>query len=644
MIARVVLHGAVLDVRDEQRVAELLDGALERVEVHVLAVGAEGEHLRLVGQAVGALEVDLRELVDLRGLVAVVPVAREHLEHAGQGGGAHAAGVLAERVEDADGVAALVIGGQADEIPDRGAVERIGDDAVVAAGTADSAKMALGGLLGREPAGLGAGVLHHRAGDVVEAVYARDFLCKVVLRVLRVDVETPARDGDGVALHAEAELAQDVAHGVAVDVGAEYPVHAVHIQLAHQRLGGSGEAVNIAVHDLAGAQQLDQLAGAIDRYLGEVGVEALLVVGGGVGAHAEARGGAADAGAVEVGALEEDHLGVVRYLGVLAAHDAGDADGLVLVADAQHAGSQLALVAVQGADGLALARGADHDVPSVHAGEVEGVHRLAVLHHDIVCYVNYIVDRPHAHGGDALAHPLGRGLYLDVAHHARGVARAELGVLDIDLYMLMYVAAGALDYGGVQLQGLAEGHGGLAGQADDGEAVRAVRGYLELDNVVVAAYDGDDVVAGLAGLLDDEEAVLIGVGEVVQREAQLLERAHHAFRELAAEHGGVYLHAAGELGSVERHGDEVADLLVLRAGDYLQQALAADIDLAGPHVVGVVVTHHLNYLADHDAADALAHAGRTLDLGAGHGHRLGEVVVVLFLKAQLDELIEPLSR
>ena len=329
-------------------------------------------------------------------------------------------------------------------------------------------------------------------------------------------------------------------------------------------------------------------------------------MGGGVRAHAEASGGAADAGAVEVGALEEDHLGVLGDLGVLAAHDAGDADGFVLVADAEHAGVQLALVAVQGADGLALARGADDDVAAVHAGEVEGVHRLAVLHHNVVCYVNYIVD----------------------------------GLPDI--------AAGALDHGGVQLEGLVEGDCGLAGQTDDGEAVRAVRGDLELHDVVVAADDGDDVVAGLAVFLKDEEAVLIGVGEVVQREAQLLERAHHALGERAVEGGGADGHAAGQRGAGERHGHEVAQLLVLRAGDDLQVTLAADVDLAVPEgvlaaVSGVPEQVHLHYLADDDAAYALAHVVRALDLGAGHGHGLGEVTVVLFLKAQVYELIEPLS-
>ena len=72
-----------------------------------------------------------------------------------------------------------------------------------------------------------------------------------------------------------------------------------------------------------------------------------------------------------------------------------------------------------------------------------------------------------------------------------------------------------LDHRLVQPERLLERHCRLAREADDGEAVGAVRGYLELDHVVVSAYHGADVVAGLAGLLKDEQAVLNGVGEVV---------------------------------------------------------------------------------------------------------------------------------
>ena len=76
-------------------------------------------------------------------------------------------------------------------------------------------------------------------------------------------------------------------------------------------------------------------------------------------------------------------------------------------------------------------------------------------------------------------------------------------------------------------------------------------------------------------------------------------------------------------------------------GTKAQQALAAHIDLAGPHVVAVVVADHLHDPADDDIGDALAHVVRVLDLGAGHGHGLGKVVVVYLIQAHIDEFGEP---
>ena len=75
---------------------------------------------------------------------------------------------------------------------------------------------------------------------------------------------------------------------------------------------------------------------------------------------------------------------------------------------------------------------------------------------------------------------------------------------------------------------LVESGSGLAGQTEDGIAVRAVVRDLKVHNGVVAADDGVDVVAGLAVLLQDPDAVLNGIGEVVERQAELLQGAEHA--------------------------------------------------------------------------------------------------------------------
>ena len=66
----------------------------------------------------------------------------------------------------------------------------------------------------------------------------------------------------------------------------------------------------------------------------------------------------------------------------------------------------------------------------------------------------------------------------------------------------------------MQAQFLAKGSGGLTGQADDGQAVGAVGGDLKLHHVVVQAGHRLDVVAGLAVLVEDKDAVGDAVGEL----------------------------------------------------------------------------------------------------------------------------------
>ena len=192
-------------------------------------------------------------------------------------------------------------------------------------------------------------------------------------------------------------------------------------------------------------------------------------------------------------------------------------------------------------------------------------------------------------------------------------------------------------------RGLIKGHGGLTRQTDHGQAVRAVRRDLKLDHVVVHTDDGGDVVAGLhAVLLHDPQAVLDGVGVVMQRQAELLERAHHAVGRLAAQHAGVDLLAVGQERAVKRDGHHVADLLVLCTSDDLDRFIAAHIDLTDPHVVGVRVAHHLHDAARNNISECcLVQIRERLHLGAGEGHCLGKVVVGP--GRAVYEFIEPFS-
>ena len=66
----------------------------------------------------------------------------------------------------------------------------------------------------------------------------------------------------------------------------------------------------------------------------------------------------------------------------------------------------------------------------------------------------------------------------------------------------------------MEAQGDVIGGGGLPGQADDGEAVRAVGGDLKLHHMVIQAHHRLQVVPGLAVLVEDKDAVGDAVGEL----------------------------------------------------------------------------------------------------------------------------------
>ena len=88
---------------------------------------------------------------------------------------------------------------------------------------------------------------------------------------------------------------------------------------------------------------------------------------------------------------------------------------------------------------------------ALHAGEVEGVHGLAVLQHHIVGDIHNVVDGTDAGVPEPLAHPRGRGPDLHVLHQAGGVAGAEVGILNVDIHGLRDGAAAAFDFRGVEL-------------------------------------------------------------------------------------------------------------------------------------------------------------------------------------------------
>jgi hypothetical protein len=118
--------------------------------------------------------------------------------------------------------------------------------------------------------------------------------------------------------------------------------------------------------------------------------------------------------------------------------------------------------------------------------EVEGVEGLAHLVHHEVGDVRDVVDGALPDGLQAPDQPLGRRRDLHAAHHARGVARAQGGVLDLDRRELLRLPADAPRRQVWESHRRARERRRLARDAEVREAVRAVRGQVELEHEVVA--------------------------------------------------------------------------------------------------------------------------------------------------------------
>ena len=370
----------------------------------------------------------------------------------------------------------------------------------------------------------------------------------------------------------------------------------------------------------------------------------LLKFAGCLGTHAQSQSSLADGGAVEVGGFKDHHGGVVPDFAVQSAHDACQADGLILIGNDQHTGLQGPLGALQGGHGLALPGFPNHDLAGGDIAVVKGVHRLAVFQHDIIGNVHDVVDGPDAVGTQTLPHPLGRGADLHVGDHPGGVAVAQILCLYFHIQVVEDGAClRAVDHGLVVAHMLAKGGGSFPGQADDGVAIGPVVGDLEVNDGVVIADNQVNVIAGLSGVgLQDPDAVGEDAGQIVLGQAQFREGAEHTVGHLAPEFALGDVYAAGQIRVVQGGGHQVALVDVLGAGDDLHGLGLAYVHLADEHMVRVGVADDGHDLAHHHILDFRIHALPGLYLLAEDRQRFHKFLIGDLVQIH-ELLIDPFS-
>ena len=302
--------------------------------------------------------------------------------------------------------------------------------------------------------------------------------------------------------------------------------------------------------------------------------------------------------------------------------------------------------------------------------------RLAQVEHDVVGDVHGQGDGSHACGGEAVLHPgRRRCARVDAAHEAGDVAVASgapvygAGILgDDDVVAALPGAGHAVGVqprvGGVGRVGEAGagGVGVLAGHAAHGEAVAAVRGHVDLQDLLPQAEDADGVGPGCGRLL----ALVAVLGQpllehddtgVVLPDAELAGRADHAVGDVPVGLTRGDAEVAGQDGAGQAHDDVVTDVEVVGAADDAAAGqvggllagaggvvvLGADVDTA---VVDDLAVGLLLGLAGKDLADDEgAGDGRRNDalLLQAHAHEVGGELLGAQAGGDVDVLAQPFN-
>ncbi|MPM46230.1 hypothetical protein SDC9_92928 [bioreactor metagenome] len=151
--------------------------------------------------------IDGGKLVKIGGFVAVAEITAQNLQHGGQRGGAHHAGVLTKGIQDGDRSALRVGGRHADFIIGGGGDEGIGHDLRPADGAAEVPNLPLGFLPGGEAAAGGAA--HESFRNLIVAVEAGDLLGDVGALL---HIGAPGGNRDHIAVKSKTKGEQDLAH------------------------------------------------------------------------------------------------------------------------------------------------------------------------------------------------------------------------------------------------------------------------------------------------------------------------------------------------------------------------------------------------------------------------------------------------
>jgi len=370
---------------------------------------------------------------------------------------------------------------------------------------------------------------------------------------------------------------------------AEHPVDPLQGQFHDAGLRRIRKNFRHALRHPAARQTRDQVRRPVQGRAYPPGVRALLEPLGRLGPEPQPAGRDADARGVKTGGLQNDVNGILRYLGIGAAHYAGDGDGALCIGDDQHVRRQLPLLSVQRDNALAGARPARFDAPFGHLCRVEGVQRLAVFQHDEVGHIDHVVDRADARRHQAVLQPLGGRPDAHAPDVSGRVMRAQIRIGHGDGHRPRDVVPFLAEFRFRQAYGTPCQRRRFVGHAQHAEAVRPVGRQLQLQHRVVQFQQLHYVGSDFRTFRKHQDAFLLLLRKELDIEAELARGADHPLGFDAAKRRLFDADAAGEGGAGKRHGHLLAGRHVGSPAHDLQIGSLADIHRAKAQLIGVRV-------------------------------------------------------
>ena len=578
-------------------------------------------------------------------------VVRDAAQQAGNYGAAHERLLRIHGVDELNRLAqAVFLHAQLVKIVARG--ERIGHGLVDAARRKGAMDFRIHELRIRAHANTAA-TSGKRGGNIVHAIEAQHFFVQVNL-TRQVGTERGRNHRQHVFVfglgHFAAEALERINDEIARDVGAHHGLEALHAELQVRLLAGSGPRVNNATAVFANAG--NGAAGNLDderrsggrAHLDVMVVDATLVAHGALAEQAQVATRAARAARLEHGSFEQNVGRFLGDLGIKAAHNARERHGALLGrGDNRHVARELAMLAIERGELLAIFGSANHDmghaIGVLNLVQVKRMQRLAEQEQDVVRHVNDVVHGALANGGKTLDHPVGARANFHAMNHASGVARATHGIGNVDLHGIGLNVARKLQLGGHILQRVRPRlgvHGAnLASEAHDGKAVGAVRGNLQVEHRIGEAHEIGDGLADLRIFGKHPNALMVGA------HAQFALRAAHAHRGHAAKLRLLDFEIAGKHRANRRDGHFDAGGNVRGAAHDLNRLVAAHIHLHHMHVVGIgVVFTRLDIAHDH----AVKRGTKLVNALDARTRKVELVAERLNVRRHLDIIGKPLQR